>query len=95
MPETAKRLKKIVINKNEINALPEVFANYSQLEEIIANNNKLKTLPKSFDKLKGLTKLDVENNEIESLPESLWLRLAENANKFPTKYPDLIVKEIF
>lgn len=92
MPEMAKRLKKIVINKNEINALPEVFANYSQLEEIIANNNKLKTLPNSFDKLKGLTTLDVANNEIESLPESLWLRLAENANKFPTKYPNLIVK---
>ena len=92
MPETAKRLKKIVINKNEINALPDVFANYRQLEEITANNNKLKTLPKSFDKLEGLTTLDVANNEIESLPESLWLRLAENANKFPTKYPNLIVK---
>ena len=92
MPEKAKRLKKIVINKNEINALPEVFANYSQLEEITANNNKLKTLPKSFDKLKGLTTLDVANNEIESLPESIWLRLVENANKFPTKYPNLIVK---
>ena len=92
MPETAKRLKKIVINKNEINALPDVFANYRQLEEITANNNKLKTLPKSLDKLEGLTTLDVANNEIESLPESLWLRLAENANKFPTKYPNLIVK---
>ena len=87
-----RRLTVININDNELTSLPEAFGKYKALEEIRANNNKLKALPKHMDQLNRLVSLYLENNEIESLPESFWLRMADNANKYATKYPNLIVK---
>lgn len=87
-----RRLTVINVNDNELTSLPEAFGKYKALEEIRANNNKLKALPKHMDQLNRLVSLYLENNEIESLPESLWLRMADNANKYATKYPNLIVK---
>lgn len=85
-------LKVINVNDNELTSLPEAFGKYKALEELRANNNKLKALPKAMDQLKRLVILDLENNEIESLPDSLWLRMADNANQYVTKNPNLIVK---
>ena len=87
-----RRLRIINVNDNELTALPEAFGKYKSLEELRANNNRLKALPKTMDQLNRLVSLYLENNEIESLPESLWLRMADNANKYATKYPNLIVK---
>lgn len=87
-----RRLKVINVSGNQLTSLPEAFGNYKSLEELRANNNKLKALPKAMDQLNRLVILDLENNEIESLPDSLWLRMADNANQYATKYPNLIVK---
>ena len=87
-----KRLAVINVNNNELTSLPEAFGNYSRLEDLRANNNKLKVLPEGMDQLSRLVILDLENNEIESLPDSLWLRMADNANQYATKFPNLIVK---
>lgn len=87
-----RRLKVININNNQLISLPEAFGNYKSLEEVRANNNKLKALPKAMDQLSRLVILDLENNRIESLPDSLWLRMADNANQYATKYPNFIVK---
>ena len=86
------RLKVINVNDNELTSLPEVFGKYKYLEELRVGNNKLKALPKAMDQLNRLVILNLENNEIESLPDSFWLRMAENANQYTTKYPNLIVK---
>ncbi|WP_068367718.1 S-layer homology domain-containing protein [Aedoeadaptatus coxii] len=90
--DSYKQLAVINVNGNRLTSLPEVFGNYSRLEELRANNNKLKALPGAMDQLSRLVILDLENNEIESLPESLWLRMADNANQYATKFPNLIVK---
>ena len=92
LADNYRRLRVINVNGNQLTSLPEAFGSYHSLEELRANNNKLKALPKTMDKLNRLVILDLENNAIESLPESLWLRLADNANKYATKYPNLIVK---
>ena len=86
------RLKVINVNGNQLTSLPEAFGNYKSMEDLRVNNNKLKVLPKAMDKLNRLVILDLENNEIESLPDSLWLRMADNANQYATKFPNLIVK---
>lgn len=87
-----KRLKVINVNNNQLTSLPESFGNYKSLEDLRANNNKLKALPGAMDQLSRLVILDLENNEIESLPDSLWLRMADNANQYATKFPNFIVK---
>lgn len=87
-----KRLKVINVNGNQLTSLPESFGNYKSLEDLRANNNKLKALPGTMDQLSRLVILDLENNEIESLPDSLWLRMADNANQYATKFPNFIVK---
>ena len=90
--DSYKQLAVINVNGNRLTSLPEVFGNYSRLEELRANNNRLKALPGAMDQLSRLVILDLENNEIESLPDSLWLRMADNANQYATKFPNLIVK---
>ena len=92
LADNYRRLRVINVNGNQLTSLPEAFGSYHSLEELRANNNKLKALPKTMDQLNRLVSLYLENNEIESLPESLWLRMADNANKYATKYPNLIVK---
>ena len=92
LADNYQRLRVINVNGNQLTSLPEAFGNYKSLEDLRANNNKLKALPGAMDKLSRLVILDLENNKIESLPKSLWLRLADNANEYATKNPNLIVK---
>lgn len=92
LADNYQRLRVINVNGNQLTSLPEAFGKYKSLEDLRANNNKLKALPGAMDQLSRLVILDLENNKIESLPESLWLRLADNANQYATKNPNLIVK---
>ena len=71
MPQSLARLyelEELILNSNEIVALPEEIGSLRQLRRLDINNNQLTSLPDSIDKLTELTYLDVSNNQLDTLP---------------------------
>ena len=64
-------MKKLYLEDNELETLPEFIGNLSNLTHLYLIRNELKTLPESIGNLSNLTHLYLQENELETLPESI------------------------
>ncbi|MGL5264349.1 MAG: leucine-rich repeat domain-containing protein [Candidatus Rhabdochlamydia sp.] len=79
------RLKKLLLNDNELIKLPITIGSLPALEELNLNDNHLTLLPDTIGNLSALEELSIDNNELSFLPVTIGnlsalkdLRLDEN-----------------
>lgn len=85
--KSLKGLTGLLLNNNQLPAIPEAVFDMQQLEVLEARNNKLTAVPEALTRLPKLDQLDFSNNQIAAFPYFLgkyklsWLLL--RSNKIP------------
>lgn len=65
-------LTHLVLDYNQLTALPSSIGELQRLESLSCAGNLLTTLPDALGSLRCLTRLDVQDNNLRTLPASLW-----------------------
>jgi len=70
-PLRAGTLRVLLLNANQLTALPESIGALVGLKELRLDDNQLTALPESIGALVGLKTLNLYNNQLTALPESI------------------------
>jgi hypothetical protein len=97
------QLKRITLQKNKLQQLPDDIGNLKHIEELYLFGNELTHLPKGIGDLVQLKELDLYNNRLESLPEEIGnlvelqrLTLEDNQLKaVPNSIANLVKLQVF
>lgn len=75
-----KKLRRLILFKNALGALPDEIGDCEALEEVNVFNNKLIRLPKTMSKLKNLDDVSLSGNKLKMLPDlSNWTKVTRLA----------------
>eukprot|EP00698_Gefionella_okellyi_P021399 TRINITY_DN692_c0_g1_i2.p3 TRINITY_DN692_c0_g1~~TRINITY_DN692_c0_g1_i2.p3 ORF type:complete len:218 (-),score=53.98 TRINITY_DN692_c0_g1_i2:222-875(-) len=69
--ELSSAILKLLLNRNNISAVPPEIACMTNLRVLNLANNKIRALPDEISHLANLEQLDVSNNQLAFLPSSL------------------------
>lgn len=67
------KLTSLVLNNNNMLALPDNLGDLTQLKHLSCTHNVLASLPETLGALGNLVELQVHDNNLKSLPPSIWM----------------------
>jgi len=85
----AKELRVVNLHRNQLDTLPDSFAQLKSLQELIISANKFENFPEVITKLTKLKIINAEQNRLSALPESFSkLTALEDLNLSTNKFEE-------